>query len=179
MRSVVLGIDCSPLRLGWGIVDLEDGAAIACGMERIDLPHKGWSHQQVAAALRAIDTVHTPGVCEVAFIAVEEPGLPPVSGTKSAYNAGRAVQEAVNACQRRWPHAPICELKPSQWRKLVGLPGNASKADVQMKAGLLLLDVGQDEGCPAQDAADALCVALAGQRFNVETYDRAVERGVA
>ena len=187
MRACVLGLDPSPLRLGWGLVDLEDGAAIACGMERIDLPHKGWMHHQVYAALYApiqAGLVTTDGddwtpSFEVSFIAIERPAVPPRSGTNSAMNAGRAMQEAVSCCQRRWPHAPIEELQPSEWRKLAGLPGNASKADVQIKAGVLLLDVGQDNGAPAQDAADALLIALAGQRRNAETWDRAVETGRA
>jgi len=177
MRSVVLGIDCSPLRLGWGLVCLETGEAIACGMERIDLPHKGWSHQQVARALREVE-FFAPGGTNVAFIAVEEPGLPPVSGTKSAYNAGRAVQEAVNACQRRWPHAPIVELKPSEWKSLAGLPGNAKKAALREAAFTFASDCGAT-WTESQDAADALLIALAGQRRNQETWDRAVERGVA
>jgi len=187
VRACVLGLDPSPLRLGWGLVDLEDGAAIACGMERIDLPHKGWMHQQVASALIAVEDqgLFEPGVLtaqpkhEVSFIAIERPALPRQSGTNSAMNAGRAMQEAVSCCQRRWPHAPIEELQPSEWRKLAGLPGNASKADVQIKAGVLLLDVGQDNGAPAQDAADALLIALAGQRRNAETFERAQAMGRA
>lgn len=168
-----LGIDVSPLRLGWGLVSLDDGTAIACGMERIDLPHKGWMETQISEGLKALPP------CHVAAVYVEQPALPPVSGTKSAFIAGRAIQAAHTVVRKRWPEAPVEYLMPSSWRKYAGLPGNASKADVQTLAGVLLLDAGYDDGAPAQDAADALVIARAGFRCNVEVYDRAVETGRA
>jgi Holliday junction resolvasome RuvABC endonuclease subunit len=167
VTSLILGIDVSPRRLGWGLVDLVTGEPVACGMEPIDLPDHGWSHDQVARALVNVGRRWVIGevvtsTSEVQAIYIEQPALPPVSGPKSAYNAGRAVQEAHNACERRWPHAPIEYLMPSSWRKYAGLKGNASKADV-MAAALAMVD-----GPLAQDAADALLIAVAGFHSNEE-----------
>ncbi|NIU78460.1 MAG: hypothetical protein GWN71_34355, partial [Gammaproteobacteria bacterium] len=56
-------------------------------------------------------------------------------------------------------------LKPTQWRKASGLPGNAPKDDVGVRARELL----SDRDVVTQDSADALLIALAGQRINAET----------
>lgn len=59
-------------------------------------------------------------------------------------------------------HLLVEKLMPSQWRRLVGLPGNASKADVRSHA--TLNGVGRlNDGTFVwpQDACDAWCIALA------------------
>ena len=193
----MLGLDVSPKRMGWGLVDLLTGEPIACGMESLDLPSAGWAHQQAARALGAVtlhqSTYEFPTINETAAsiesrigrpprdvrgeiqaVYIEQPALPPVSGTKSAYSAGRAVQAVHGEVERRWPWADIQYLQPGEWRKLAGLPGNASKADVMTTAvdamyratGVLHTNV------ETQDAADALLIALAGQRRNADTWER-------
>ncbi len=184
VRSLVLGLDVSPKRMGWGLVDLETGDPIACGCEDIDLPSGGWKHQQVA---RAFDSLPSWGIGglrndersddEIQLVYIEQPGLPPVSGTKSAYNAGRAVQAVHGEVERRWPWAPIEYLQPSEWRVLAGLKGNASKDQVRRAAHYEALGADWSEDrCDflsgSQDAADALLIALAGQRRNQDTWDR-------
>lgn len=168
----VLGLDVSPLRLGWGLVSLDDGTAIACGMERIDLPHKGWMETQITEALKSLPP------CHVAAVYIEQPALPPVSGTKSAYNAGRAIQAAHTVVRKRWPEAPVEYLMPSEWKKLAGLPGNAKKASVLDAVDALTRD-NVAAWSPEQDAADALLIALAGQRRNEENWQKALDRGAA
>lgn len=181
VTSLILGIDVSPRRLGWGLVNLVTGEPVACGMKLLNLPNHGWSHQQTAWAFRQIPL----GGGEVEAVFIEQPALPPVSGPKSAYNAGRAVQEAHNACERRWPHAPIEYLMPSEWRKLACLRGNASKADVMDAASALFLAAemrgagGDGLDIEHQDAADALLIAVAGWHRNQDTWERAVARGAA
>lgn len=186
VTSLILGLDVSPKRLGWGLVNLVTGEPVACGMEPIDLPDHGWSHEQVTRALDAVQRkdifghVYSeafPG-SEVQAIYIEQPALPPVSGPKSAYNAGRAVQEAHNSCERRWPHAPIEYLMPSEWRKLAGLPGNASKGDVMGLAESIGDHVYPGPSSMPQDAADALLIAVAGWHRNedvIATYAAGVE----
>lgn len=170
MRSLLLGLDVSPKRLGWGLVDLVTGQALTCGCEAIDLPAHDYAHERVGEALRWL-----PGEVQAAYI--EQPALPPVTGTKSAYNAGRAVQLVHDEVQRRWPHAPIEFLMPSEWRKLAGLPGNAKKPQV-MAHSFLMLDGMNVPGATkkrSQDAADALLIAVAGQRRNKENWERGRE----
>lgn len=186
VRSLVLGLDVSPKRMGWGLVDLETGEPVACGMESLDLPSAGWAHQQAQRALAELPEYIYPDIpdaaddlyganCwpdpvpvgEIQVVYIEQPALPPVSGTKSAYSAGRAVQAVHGEVERRWPWSDIQYLQPGEWRKLAGLPGNASKADVMLAAISTSIDF-----VPNQDAADALLIAIAGQRRNQDTWDR-------
>lgn len=170
--------------MGWGLVTLDDGEPVACGCEDIDLPDHGWLHEQVQLGLDAVRC----DVAEIAAIYIEEPGLPPKSGTKGAYHAGRAVQAAVVCVARRWPWAwpddPAAMdermLKPSEWRQLAGLPGNAPKGVVLDRAFDLFVEAGGPGECrtvvDTQDAADALLIALAGQRRNADIWKRHEQR---
>lgn len=64
-------------------------------------------------------------------------------------------------------HIPLPILvqpwRPSQWRKAVGLPGNASKQQVKAFADAMLPRPHIDDrpSWATQDAADAWCIALA------------------
>lgn len=52
-------------------------------------------------------------------------------------------------------------LPPAKWRKLVGLPGNASKADVESQSLRHIPKMSPDGFGWPQDAHDAHCIALA------------------
>ena len=84
------------------------------------------------------------------------------------------MHEGLSAARRRWPEATVHELLPQQWKKRAGLAGNATKDHVLVFACGYMQDAALK-----QDAADALCIALAAQRLSAETWDRAVERGAA
>lgn len=174
VRSLVLGLDVSPRRLGWGLVDLLTGEAVACGMEPIDLPDHEWSHERTRDALERVNSrahirVTSPQTwMEIQAVYIECP-ISRFPGM--AYNEGRAVGLACGEVQRRWPWVQFDEshhLKPGEWRKLAGLKGNASKQDVWFAATALLLT----EYAHSQDAADALLIAVAGQRRNLDTFER-------
>ena len=176
VRSLLLGIDVSPRRLGYGLVDLLTGEPVACGCEAIDLPDHGWSRKRVAVALNNVPggiPFAYPPAYEIQAVYIEHP-ISRFPGV--AYDEGRAVGITQAEVERRWPHAPVEFLKPAEWRKLAGLPGNASKTDVWRHAYEVVapaLHIG------VQDAADALLIAVAGQRRNGENWQRAVERGAA
>lgn len=180
--SLCLGIDISPKRLGWALARLEDGAPVACGCEAIELPANGWDRKRLDSLLYVAEAAGGFGSgdmrnfydAEVHYVAIELPALPPKSGTKSAFNAGRAYQEAVSAIRRRWPWAVLDEMQPSEWRKLAGLPGNASKGAVMAQAWEFITNAEGDisdlaESLLSQDAADAACIALAGVARNAAT----------
>lgn len=87
------------------------------------------------------------------------------------YNAGALyrIQGAVLACIP--PPLLVQPLIPSEWRKAVGLKGNASKPAIRSHAIVVAsCDAtrwGTYEGMHAwpQDACDAYCIALATQRL--------------
>ena len=176
MRSLLLGLDVSPRRMGWGLVDLVSGEPVACGCEAIDLPQNGWERMIVSAALLRgpLNAMKPDGEVQAAYIEHPISRFPGM-----AYDEGRAVGMVHAEVQRRWPHAPVEYLKPAEWRVLAGLKGNASKQDVFWAA----IDLGvrwnhvEETDDINQDAADALLIAVAGQRRNGENWSRAVERG--
>jgi Holliday junction resolvasome RuvABC endonuclease subunit len=186
VTSLILGLDVSPRRLGWGLVSLIDGSPVDCGMEPIGLPDHGWQHQQVARALERVAArgKYDPSVpagqwyqgAEIQAVYIEQPWLSPRSGTKSAYNAGRAVQAAQSEVERRWPWAPIEYLQPAEWKLLAGLKGNATKPQIMDQAWRVLsLDRGDFMAgvVVEQDAADALLIAVAGWHRNEDTMEQA------
>lgn len=182
--SLLLGLDVSPKRLGWGLVDLVTGEPVACGMEPIDLPSGGWHHEQVTRAIERINNrMHV--ACtnpqrwgEVQAVYIEHP-ISRFPGM--AYDEGQAMGIVRGEVERRWSWAPIETLKPAEWRKLAGLPGNASKEAVYLHA----LELIGEEVMPTdsrviewvvpggQDAADALLIAVAGWHRNEDVIERA------
>jgi Holliday junction resolvasome RuvABC endonuclease subunit len=181
MRSLLLGIDVSPKRLGWGLVDLVTGEPVACGCESIDLPDHGWMHQQVQRALfnGPTNSMFEPGcrkTSEIQAVFIEDTAQ---AGKYRQHDAGRAQGIVQAEVERRWPHVvPVQFLKPSEWKKLAGLKGNATKA--QIEAHVLEMQAQYEHDDPVkyaldfgmQDAADALLIAVAGQRRNGETWER-------
>ena len=176
VRSLLLGIDVSPKRMGWGLVDLITGEPVSCGMEPIDLPHAGWHHQQVQRALRRVgdvalwDSDEPRGEIQAVFIE-DTAG----AGKFRQHDAGRAQGMVQAEVERRWPWVTVQFLKPSEWKKLAGLKGNASKGEVSLHALDLLVAVPGSPLVVYQDALDALLIAVAGQRRNQESWDRGNE----
>lgn len=176
VRSLLLGIDVSPKRMGWGLVDLVTGEPVACGMEPIDLPDAGWHHQQVK---RALSVPNYPGGdgphSEIQAVFIEDTAS---AGKFRQHDAGRAQGMVQAEVERRWPWVTVQFLKPAEWKKLAGLKGNATKGEVMVEAYTLMSEHGfpseQVKG-QSQDAADALLIAVAGQRRNAETWDRGQE----
>jgi hypothetical protein len=156
VRSLLLGIDVSPKRLGWGLVDLVTGEPVACGCKSIDLPDHGWMHQQVFQAFHdmiwtADGSMGETGDWEIQCVFIEDTAQ---AGKYRQHDAGRAQGIVQAEVERRWPHA--------------GLKGNAHKIDVWEEARSLNYCIPVD----TQDAADALLIAVAGQRRNGETWER-------
>jgi Holliday junction resolvasome RuvABC endonuclease subunit len=183
VTSLLLGLDVSPRRLGWGMVDLVTGEPVACGMEPIDLPDHGWHHKQVRRALIRVDaqviwdSANPRGEVQAVYIECPISRFPGM-----AYDEGRAVGETQAEVERRWPHAPIEYLMPSEWKKLAGLKGNASKGEVWAQAGRILIKSGKPGNETArmqQDAADALLIAVAGWHRNEDVMERARAMGAA
>jgi hypothetical protein len=185
VRSLLLGLDVSPRRLGWGLCDLVTGEPVACGCEQlwVEKPKRlreeiDWQEHpaRTRAALSAMPlgaTMHCRRVGEVQAVFVEHP-ISRFPGM--AYDEGMAVGIAIAEVKRRWPWVAVQTLLPSEWRVLAGLKGNASKGEVRRDAlDLMIMSVGHPLFI-AQDAADALLIAIAGQKRNDETWDRHVTR---
>lgn len=172
---IILGLDPSPHRCGWGVVRLDDGTPVACGCVEIAHANKDdwrvWFDRSVRETVKEIakvsDTFYTQvREYEVAAVYVERPaGGRNYQGTLDiAWVSGQVAQ----AAGRRWNVDVWC-LRPQEWKSAVEMPGNAAKDAVMMAAhelGFL---------AESQDAADAGLIARAGW---VE-LNRAAERSQA
>ena len=181
VTSLCLGLDVSPRRMGWGLVDLLTGEPVTCGCEElwrsstrkaeheaVNWPEQAERTQAAIHRFAAFARMH-----EVQAVFIEHP-ISRFAGV--AYDGGLAVGVAMAEVKRRWPWVTVQFLLPSEWRTEVGLKGNASKEDVLafaegFECWPMLWDF------HPQDAADALVIALAGQKRNKESWDTGVARG--
>jgi hypothetical protein len=93
-------------------------------------------------------------------VCIEQPALPFV---KATFNAGAVCARLEDALFGVWPHAVIRWMQPSEWRKIAGMSGRASKDEVAS----LATEIGFTPG--DQDQADAGIIALA--RWNEIVQD--------
>lgn len=171
---VILGVDISPRRCGWGVARLEDGAPLACGMQTVNLPDPdgmwmGSGDRMRDGLILAQRDISELGDVRVELVYVEEPAKSVPGGGPVAFASGRAFQLCLTLLDAVYPDRPVEILGPTEWRRLAGLPGNCGK-DVVYAHSLERLPA---DGKRAQDAADALCVAMAGWRSNLEINARA------
>lgn len=85
-------------------------------------------------------------------VCVEQPALP---FARAAYMAGAVCARTQDAVFGRWPHVVMRWMQPTEWRKIAGLGGRASKSDVLAWS----LEMGFDP--TDQDQADASAIAVA------------------
>lgn len=163
---VILGLDPSPHRIGWGVVTLEDGAPVACGV--VPFAHinpddwRVWFDRSVRNTLRTVVLNARIVDADVSAVYVEKPGGGrSVQGTLDvAWVAGQIAQ----AAGRRW-NVDVWSFRPQEWKKAVGLKGNAMKDECIAFAREFGFDVpviGKTTQHYSDDAADAGLIARAG-----------------
>lgn len=143
MSQRVWGIDISPTRIAIAVYG-DDGYRWAETTRLND----GRQYERIRDALRSCEN----GNGEPSDICVEQPALPFV---KATFMAGAVCARLEDAIFGVFPHAIIRWMQPSEWRKIAGMSGRASKDDVYgFSCG-----IGFD---PAdQDQADASVIAFA------------------
>jgi hypothetical protein len=187
-EPVVLGLDVSPLRMGWGLVSAENGRPIACGCFDANLTRNGWNLLPIRAALAGVFARFlADGAVQVLAVYREAPWFGESTGHKGPMEMGRAIG-AVDAYATDLTLRRIRELQPSTWRSKAGVPRkgtmhygsiadavdppwptrDAAKPEVYVRALTLGFD---PEG--RQDAADAACIAVAGQVMEANAADYA------
>lgn len=147
-RGFILGLDVSPNRIGWAIVDYDTGHHVAHGVEHVagddDLRARRLAFAEIARTADARGDVCAV-VLEDAYVGVSRRGT-----ITHAVSVGNVEAWAAT----RWPDQLVVRLAPASWRKAVGLP-TRGKEPVVAWACAYVGDVSQDE-------ADALGVATAG-----------------
>jgi hypothetical protein len=142
-QQKVWGIDVSPTRIAVAVYS-EDGTRWA----RTSALNKGSQYEAVRDALIEASREHG----EPTDVCVEQPALP---FARAAYMAGAVCARTEDAVLGRWPHVVIRWMQPSEWRRIAGLGGRASKQDVFDWSVMMEFNPSD------QDQADASAIAYA------------------
>jgi hypothetical protein len=148
---MIAGIDYSTLAVDVVLLDEDSDAAT---WHRFEL--KGQDAFERARGVRPKMPSPTDEFWDpILAVGIEQP-----RGNHGTVHLAR-IQGAVLACIPR--RLLVHPLNPASWRKTVGLPGNASKSDIQEFAVNTLLAGGMPGTTPVwpQDGYDAYCIALA------------------
>ena len=156
---IVVGIDVSTYAIDLVLIDVDDHKAPAWHHHPLT-GHDAWERTRNTA--QALPSPHATIWDDVLAIGVENP-----AGTHGAHTIQRVVG-AVLACLP--PHTLVQPWRPAEWRKAVGLKGNASKDAVRSHALACASDLETKERIDgwcssrakwSQDACDAYCIASA------------------
>ena len=146
----VLGIDCGSTATGYGLIETngKTSAMVVCGVIR-SRPHSPFADRlcSISQSLRELIGIHTP-----AEVAIE--GIFHSVNARSALQLGHVRGVAILIAAEA--QLPIYEYSPLQIKSSVVGYGRAEKNQVQEMVKLLL----RLDAKPAEDAADALAVAL-------------------
>ena len=154
MTTNSLGLDVSPLRIGWGIIRAEGDDYFLIDHGVILFKEKEW----VTPGMRADEVeriadkhpdIHKVGI-EAVFVGPNKLG-----SIRAAYAVGQL--EAI--CEAAWPDADQKILTATQWRSLCGIKQGGKDPVMEWAIGCC-----HDNGSvpPAnQDAADAIAIAWA------------------
>jgi len=147
-RSIILGLDVSPKRIGWALIDYDNGHHLAHGVE-----HVNGDDDLRARRIAFRDVTHTADargdVCAV-FVEDAYVGASRRGTIIHAMSIGNVEAWAAN----RWPDQLVARIAPATWRSTLGLP-TRGKEPVMAWAS-------ERVGVVSQDEADALGVACAG-----------------
>ncbi len=147
----VLGIDPGTLNMGYGLVDEADGeiSMINCGV--FSIPSKIPIEKRLCHLFDKLGDIiarYQPGE-----VAIEEPFV--AVNVRSALAIGRAQAIAILAAASK--NIPVFRYLPAQVKQQVTDYGGSSKEQVQR---LVIMQLGLTEFPYAEDAADALAVAI-------------------
>ena len=154
ISTLVIGIDPGSRATGWGLVRLEgrDLVLVDCGVIRL-APELDLAERMMTIAERIgaiIDEQH-PAVAAVEDVFVSR-------DPRAALKLGQARGAALAAIASR--HVRVTAYSPAKVKSAVTGSGRAAKSQVQRMVQAVL---GMDRP-PAQDAADALAVAICHAR---------------
>lgn len=113
--QVVLGVDPSKTKVGWGMVNAASGAALRCGSRELDgspeAVRRFWL--DVGRIVRQHDLVPVFALVEYPFGG---------RGSKGIFESGVAVGMHELAMRMQWPGLTIDRIDSQRWRSLAGVP---------------------------------------------------------
>ena len=151
----ILGVDPGSRVTGYGIIDVcgNETRYLASGCIRLGNRPVPERLGQIYADLQSLIAMHKPQVMAIEQVFVSKN---PSSALKLGQARGAAICAGANA------DLPVSEYTPTQIKQTVAGTGRAAKQQIQHMVKLLL----KVQGDIAEDAADALAVALTHARIS-------------
>jgi Holliday junction resolvasome RuvABC endonuclease subunit len=158
-RSVILGLDASPKRIGWAVIDYDSAVPLKWGVEHIDqirtLTKDADDLRARRLAFREISRIAN-GRGDVCAVIVEDAyvGASKLGSIVHALSVGNVEAFAAAA----WPFVLVSRVKAATWRKQIGVKQRGKEATIEWArelTGETLTD----------DVADALGIATAGHKL--------------
>jgi len=160
---VILGLDPSGTKIGWGLVDQDDGSPLDAGTMR--LAREGWAFLSVREQFAALSWKTKLMRRDVTLVAVEDPiGR---SHKQSKWN-GEILGYCIAEVHGLFGLEPE-EWRPytsGEWKRRAGMKGNATREQYRAFAAQFVTDYGWDalrirEIADDEDAAAGLLIARA------------------
>lgn len=152
-RSLILGIDASPKRIGWAAVDYDTAEHITSGVHTItepdDLKHRRSIVKDIAHAATA-----RGDVC-AAFVEDAYAGPNHHITLLHAMSVGNVEAFLLE----RWPLILVDRIQASTWRMVLGLPRTGKQAPLEYAQTRTTKQLN------SQDEADAICIATAANHL--------------
>jgi crossover junction endodeoxyribonuclease RuvC len=147
----VLGIDPGTLNMGYGLVDEVDAKITMVDCGSFSMPSKVPMEKRLCHFFDKLGDIIDR--YQPSDVAIEEPFV--ASNVRSALAIGRAQAIAILAAATK--NLPVFRYLPAQVKQQVTDYGGSSKEQVQR---LVIMQLGLAEFPYAEDAADALAVAI-------------------
>lgn len=150
----ILGIDPGSRVTGYGIIDAQgnDAVYVSSGCIRLGKGEIADRLGQIYGDLQTLIQTHRPQVMAIEQVFVSQ-------NVNSALKLGQARGAAI--CSGASAGLPVSEYTPTQIKQTISGTGRAAKQQIQHMVKILL----KVQGDIAEDAADALAVALTHARF--------------
>lgn len=155
---LVVGVDASPLRVGWAI--MLGPRLVDCGTWFVERDEPIASRKRLWRDLRDnLRSVERDAHRDVHTISIEAPYVGP--NRQGTLNHARNIGQQEAFAYTSFPYAEQRLVQPAEWRRILALPPRGKIAPMDYAISILRRDghADYDDGYLDQDTADAICIA--------------------
>jgi Holliday junction resolvasome RuvABC endonuclease subunit len=157
---LTLGVDASPLRIGWAIQHA--GIILACDTWHVDRDDDIRSRREAWRSIRDhIRTAERHLDRDLSIIAIEDAYLGP--NKKGSLNLARTIGHVEAFAYTAFPYAEQLRIPNATWRRALGLNRTGKAPSLSAARSIL-----NDNLLTDQDTADAICIAVAAAYLHAE-----------
>lgn len=149
--TIVIGLDASPLRIGYAIMIVQTGELLASGTMHVESGGDDLRNRQAAWRHIMVELNRVADSSQVVCVGLEEAY---VRFRRQAILGALTIGNLEAFALRSYPWILVHRLLPTEWRRICGIP-QGGKAAPLAYARLILPDLND------QDEADAICITRA------------------